>query len=339
MNIVYTFDDDYSEITAVSMLSLLENNKDEKEINLFIIDCGIKEHNKTRIETLAKRFNRTIKFIEAKNMENKIPIKLDVSFWSFVCYVRLFFAELLPDIDKIMHIDCDTIVRGKLGDIYNIKLGENLCAACYDCIPSPKFTAGFVKESGYFSNGILIFDLKSMREENIQEKFVQYIVTKKGDLPHLDQDVVNAVMANRILALPAEYNLMTYTALFKEKMCKVFEPIEPYYSVQEIKKAIENPIMVHFVGYRFVSRPWLQPCYHPYNEEWINYYQRIAFDDKQNILDKKTKKYGAIREIVCILWNYGYKLRFIRNVEFLMEKKRIKKLRLKYEIKKNNEAG
>lgn len=330
MNVVYTFDDGYSEIAAVSLLSLLENNREEKHLDLYIVDCGISEKNKQYINELLDRFGRSIMYIEAKNMEYKIPIKLDVSFWSFVCYVRLFFAELLPDIEKVMHIDCDTIVSGSLSNIYYTDLKGNLCAACYDCIPSPKFVAGFSNNTKYFSNGLLIFDLKAMRENKIQDQFVEYIVNKRGDLPHLDQDVVNAVLKDKIYVIPPEYNLMTYTALFGGQTCELFESDEPYYSKGEVIKAVNNPIMIHLVGYKYVSRPWGQPCYHPYNKEWIDYYKRIGFDGTHKLLNKKKKKYGFVREIVCWIWNLGYKVPFIRNIEFKHEKKKMQKRREMY---------
>ena len=327
MNIVYTFDDGYSTITAVSMLSLLENNKEEKIVNIYIVDCGISIENRNKFIKMANRFGRKIVFVNAKDMEKRIPIKLELSYWSFVCYVRLFFSDLLPHLDKVMHIDCDTLVLGRIGEIYNVNLKENLCAGCYDCVPTTKYMAGFSEKMKYFSNGFLIFDLKRMRDENIQEKFIKYIVEKNGILPHLDQDVVNAVLKDKILTLPPEYNFMTYSALFGKKTVEFFNSDEPYYTVSQMNKAVSNPIVIHLVGYRFVSRPWGQPCYHPYNKEWIKYYDvvDIEFQDGRKLLKKRKKKYGLLREIVCVIWNLGYKIPFIRNMEFLQEKKRVQK--------------
>lgn len=338
MDIVYTFDDGYSIVTAVSLLSLLENNKDESIINIYIIDCGISKENIKKFVKLGEKYKRKIYFINGKNMEYKIPISLELSYWSFVCYVRLFFCELLPYVDKVIHIDCDTLILKNIREVYNTDLKDNLCAGCYDCLPTPKYMAGFDKETAYISNGFLIFDLKKMREEKIQEKFVDYIVKKKGILPHLDQDVVNAVLRNRIKILPAKYNLMTYTITFKEKSLEFFDDNDVYYNKQQIHDALINPSIIHFVGFRFVSKPWLQPCYHEYNKEWIKYYNEIniVFDDDRNIIKAKKKKYGIIREIICLFWNIAWKISFMREIEFKIEKRRIKK---KYLININKDAN
>ena len=42
MNVVYSSSDSYSLVAGVSMYSLLYNNKDSNEINIFMIDNGIK---------------------------------------------------------------------------------------------------------------------------------------------------------------------------------------------------------------------------------------------------------------------------------------------------------
>lgn len=323
MNVVYTFDNGYAEITAVSMLSLLRNNMNCKDLNLYVADCGITLENQNKLNDLAKKFGRVINYVDARNMEFRIPISLNLSYWTFTCYVRLFFSELFPTLDRVMHIDCDTIVCGSLEEAYNTNIEEAYCAGCYDCIPSTKRQAGLQKEDIYVSNGFLIFDLDKMRKDNIQEKFVNYIVEKKGNLPHLDQDVVNAVLKHRIYIMPAKYNVMTYNVLFKSRCCEFFDKDEPYYSNKEINDAVKDPKVVHLVGYRFVSKPWMQPCYHPYNALWKSYYSECKFCGDGKLLKYKRKKYGILREIVCIVWNLGRRIPGIDYLEFIWEKRRV----------------
>lgn len=329
MNVVYTFDDGYSVITATSMVSLFENNKCVQELNVYIVDCGISETNKLRFIDLCKKYKRNLYFVNGKNFEKKIPIKLNCLNWSFVCYVRLFFCELFPKLERILHIDCDTLVRNRLTEVYDINMYNNLCAACYDCLPSIKYAAGFEKDDVYFSNGFLLFNLDKMRKERIQEKFIQYIIDKKGNFPHLDQDVLNAVLKGRILKLHPKFNVMTYTLAFNELSCEFFEN-EPYYTKKEISDALADPYLIHFVGYKFISKPWAQPCYHPFNKEWIKYYKKIAFEDNGNTIKFKKKKYGIIREIIVYLWNICHKIKFINKYIFYFEKYNVRKKINKY---------
>ena len=323
MNIVYTFDDGYVDIAAVSILSLLENNKEVNNLHIIIVNCGISAANISFLTSLVNRYSRTVEFVNGKNMEKRIPIELELSYWSFVCYVRLFFSELLINYDKVMHIDCDTLVLGNLETVYNSDMYGNMCSACLDCVPSVKYAAGLQEKDYYFSNGFIIFDLKKMRENSIQDRFIDYIIEKNGKLPHLDQDVLNVVLKNKIQVLNPEYNMMTITLLYGEKSYQFFKD-EPYYSQSQIQSALQSPKIVHLVGYRYSSKPWTQPCYHPYNSVWKKYYEKLGRDDKQ-IFKYKKKKYGFIRELICIIWNMGYSIKMIRNIQFLLEKQRIRK--------------
>lgn len=49
MNIVYSSSDSYAPIAGVSLYSLLKNNKQCKELSVFIIDNNISEKNKEKI--------------------------------------------------------------------------------------------------------------------------------------------------------------------------------------------------------------------------------------------------------------------------------------------------
>ncbi len=314
MNIVYTFDNNYFEVSLVSILSLLKTNK---QINLYIIDCGIDKKNIKIIYNLCKKYDAKLVIREAKGFENRIPVKIDVLNWSFVCFIRLFFEELLPDLDRVLHIDCDTLVKGNLHNIYSIDLKDKICGGCYDCVPSTKKAAGLKKEDQYISNGFLLFNLDLMRKEHITEQFIQYIVDKKGILPHLDQDVLNDVLKNRIMILAPCYNVMSITSVYGTDACDFFDKKEPYYSKSEIREALDNPIIIHYVGYKYISRPWAQPCFHPNNKEWIHYYKELFPDGK--LLKYKKKKGGLFREIFCYCWNLGNKNKFIRNIQWRHE--------------------
>ena len=61
MNIFYFSSDLFIEILAVSLVSLLENNKNCKEINVYIVDDGITKEKKNKLRRVAiKNYNRMI---------------------------------------------------------------------------------------------------------------------------------------------------------------------------------------------------------------------------------------------------------------------------------------
>ena len=56
MDIVYSSSDSYCEIAGISMLSLLEHNRNVKELNIYLIDNNISEDNKQKLEGMIADF-------------------------------------------------------------------------------------------------------------------------------------------------------------------------------------------------------------------------------------------------------------------------------------------
>ena len=58
LNLVYSTDDGYVQHLAVSMLSLLENNRHIEEIKVYILDNQISEGNKNELKKICDQYKR-----------------------------------------------------------------------------------------------------------------------------------------------------------------------------------------------------------------------------------------------------------------------------------------
>ena len=63
MDIVYSSSDSYCEIAGISILSLLEHNRNVKELNLYLIDNQISAENKQKLEGMIASFGRTLPYL------------------------------------------------------------------------------------------------------------------------------------------------------------------------------------------------------------------------------------------------------------------------------------
>ena len=117
MNVMYASDDNYSWLMGISMISLFENNKESKEINVYLFGDNIVEENKQKLHVIAEQYNRSLKIIDVNDL--KLPEKLYTSRYPKSAYSRLFAYDLLPnEVKKIIYLDCDIIVMGNLQDLY-----------------------------------------------------------------------------------------------------------------------------------------------------------------------------------------------------------------------------
>lgn len=72
-HIVYASDDGFAEILGVSMVSLYENSKDMEFIAVYVLDSGITDTNKKKLESICKTYNRSLPvWIKAMNVSQEL---------------------------------------------------------------------------------------------------------------------------------------------------------------------------------------------------------------------------------------------------------------------------
>jgi len=194
-------------------------------------------------------------------------------------YIRLFASKMLPDISKILYLDCDILVRHDLWELWCTDLSGYPMAAIPDInylemLPHFGFKDGFC-----INSGVLLMNLDFIRSHKILDLFLKTIQTKKHLITCADQCVINMALHNKILELPKKYNSHKY----RDK----------------------NDVIVHFIW----DKPWSEVNHFnkyqiqylkllietPWKELWPKY-KKLIFITKflffyQRIKTQKTKKY------------------------------------------------
>ena len=113
LNILYATDENYAMYTGISLYSLLENNTNIEHIKIHILDNGILNDSRLKLNILAETFNREIKYWDAKKLfvelESKITMKNTQTITAYACYfmayilnLLLFFVLLFPVMDSTL---------------------------------------------------------------------------------------------------------------------------------------------------------------------------------------------------------------------------------------------
>lgn len=166
-------------------------------------------------------------------------------------YHRYLIPDLLPaDIDRVLYLDCDIMVREDLCALYDTPMGGMPIAA------APWIVLGSYREeygktlqsfpqrmgveddgSPYFYSSMLLVKLQRMRREGMAKKLIERTAaTPKDSLIWPDQDIINAEFRHRIAALPLRYNVIP---LFLPTIAD-----EP----QEAQEAFRHPAIIHFAA-------------------------------------------------------------------------------------------
>ena len=302
MNIVYASDDNFAEIMGVSMLSLFENNKNESEIVVYILDSDIKDDNHEKLESLANQYGRQLVFVSTKNVSGQLnSVKQDRGGASQ--FARLFLSKLLPDTcERVLYMDCDTIIRHPLEDLYETDFEGKIVCGVMDCISKQhRARLGLKENSTYINSGMMLIDLCSWRDQHIEEKIETVIKKFNGCVPYADQGIVNLALQNRIKCVHPKYNCISvYTAFSFNDLLEYRQP-SACISSAEIEEAKKDPVVAHFVTLFCISRPWMKNSRGPFFDDWRFYKQMSPWKSAPERIERK----GRVQKISGVLYKYA----------------------------------
>lgn len=302
--LLYTLDNNYSMQAAVSLTSLFENNRN-LSFRLLLVSDGISEENINRIKKITERYDNEICIIDMPNLDKLCGADLSTSKWTKAAYCRLFLCDLVPDdIDKLLYLDPDTIVVDKIDPIIDILFSESFeeyyGAACVDPSYTMKKYYGFKRNENYFNTGLMLVNLKKWRDSNVQDVIIKEIIRRNGKSIDVDQGYINCVMINKIMKLPAKYNVAPPFYRNYEDVCHMFS-VDEWYSKEEFEQSAKHPVVIHYCG-RKTDRPWFVNCDHPRREEWIKYFSMTDWKDTKleycPQMQPSSRTRGVLRNII-----------------------------------------
>lgn len=286
MNILYSTDENYAKICMASIWSLLDSNKFVEKMKIYIIDNQITENTKKEMKDLIEnKYKRELVLISCEEICKDLEKNNDYPISS---YARLFIQDFIKE-EKIIYIDCDTLVKGNIESLWNCKLKEYWIGGIQD--PLPYYLKKAVEMEGqerYINAGVLLINLNKWREIDFKSKVIKFIKEHNKNVVHHDQGIINGICKGKILYLDPKYNLMPEMIMMNEKQLKKLYKMEKFYKEKQLKKAREKPVIVHFIS-KFYNRPWFKECTHPYKDEFLNYYKKVNGEIKSKPLKKTVK--------------------------------------------------
>ncbi|WP_109059121.1 glycosyltransferase family 8 protein [Aggregatibacter aphrophilus] len=287
MNIAFSSDDHYAPYLSVSILSILKNNL-ESEICLYILDFGIKKNNKKIIESIAHKYNKNIQFIPIKKDEfTNFPIT--INYISPATYARLNIAEYIPNIDKLLYIDVDTLTNGSLKELWNTDISQHALAACKDFfieIDQPKYKSKIGLENHcYFNAGVILINMNRWRKLNVLNVSLEWLSKYKNIIEYQDQDILNGIFKDDVKFINTRFN---------------FTPSECGYIKHRKDREIQLPIIIyHYPG---PNKFWSKKCIHLKTNFGYSIFKEISkkypnLESSFESIDTKTKMKRFIKEI------------------------------------------
>lgn len=263
--VCYSSSDEYAEYTGVSLLSLLDNGNGQYISKIFMLDYGIKDVNRRKIQSIVDNFGLAIEYINALDILNSLQKQLDIKNFrsSLATYSRAFIDCILPSyVDKVLYIDSDTVINGSISELLNERYSEKaisgaVCLELYDGLHTVKEFPLLTGNKIYIGCGIVLYNLEIWRREGCQEK-IKETCARLRNPRFADQTVINnAIPEQWIGILPPKFN---YSGHAESKPSeKITLKAGGWYSRSEIDEAMNDPVIIHFKGGALV-RPWYEGC-------------------------------------------------------------------------------
>ena len=124
--------------------------------------------------------------------------------WTWMCMIRAAFPEIFAQYDKILSLDIDIVINDNVSDLWDYDISDYYLAG----VPERQRQKS-ASDPAYINFGVVMMNLKKLREDGIQQPLIDALNTRKFGCP--EQDAYNKFCAGHILTIPADYNYTTYS--------------------------------------------------------------------------------------------------------------------------------
>lgn len=274
----FTIDNGYAPFLGVALSSAIKNSSKENNYKAIILHEELSSENMSKLKNL-ETDNFKVEFAPMKSglesITDRMSNRLRCDYFTLTIYFRLFIATMFPEYDKGIYIDSDVVVLGDLAELFNTDIGDNYIGACADksVVDVPPLAnymenAVGVDKYTYINSGVLLMNLKLLREAELDKHFLTLLNKYHFDCIAPDQDYLNAMCNGRIHYLSEVWDAMP----------------------TEDKPEVENVRLIH---YNLFSKPW---CYDgiQYGDYFWHYAEDTEFIDeikayKENYSDEQKE--------------------------------------------------
>lgn len=320
LNVLYQSDNNYVVVGAISIVSLLENNKDLDEINIYYCGYKLSKLNVDRLNEVVGRYgNANLNFLKTESYHETF-IDLGVRPWHgvYVTWLKMLaIADIPASSDRVLYLNPHTIVNGSLAGILEIDLQGNVMALAYDVLTNHhKKTIGLNWSDGYFNCGVMLFNHKIWLDEGVGDLIKEHLAVK-SDYVIADQDLCNVLFRNRIKLLTVNYNFSSaYYAYGPKNLMRVNKLSLPYfYSLEEIMEEYFSPKIIHSL-FGVTGKPWEIGNQHPNRALWNKYYRILGWDSSKLPVARKTLTWRLYKllpvKLFLVLYIIAVKRKFAR---------------------------
>ena len=212
MNVAFCCDQFALPGLYLSICTLLESNPSEP-LSLFLIHEGLSKRALKSLRRSVKEIRPSVE-LNIRTFSTR-DLRFAKSFHgNYMVYVRLFLADILAEIDRVIYLDSDLLINCSIDEIWQIELGGRLIGAVslgeLERVAVERdflLEIGLPKTAQYFNSGVLLLDLAAWRSKQMTKACLDFLAAHPNQCIG-DQTVLNAVFSLDYVQIPNQFNIM-----------------------------------------------------------------------------------------------------------------------------------
>lgn len=290
--LVYSTNDYYCPITAVSLRSLLENANSVHTYEIYVLATNLQTNNRRMLEDIVSDYqNVSLNFIPMDKYIEKIGKEhfYTSDYFSIEAYYRLFIPDILASHDKVIYLDGDTVVLDDISKLFDLDIGQAWFGAtkdlgcqilgAYNSVVQDYFKRIKLPDiNAYFQSGVLILNNKELRKNNMIDHFSEKIKEIEPPLFWVDQDIFNLISYEHIFFIDGNWDVVVNTLDQKnvdnEQAQKLYRQFEDNF--------LQYPKIIHYCG------KWWQFKDAPLSSHFWNFAKRVPLAFYHELLRRSS---------------------------------------------------
>lgn len=282
----------YAMPLAVMLTSLVCNFKGDRDLDIHVIEADMPAELRAKIEVSVMR-NKTgdyrLMFHWTKldaSLIRHLPVGGDANrHITTEAYSRLLAPDVLPpECERVVYLDCDTVVLKDVGALNDAADPERTISAVaavnlpyvstLTSVKGPPVVfnhveLGIAPTTRYFNSGVLVINLPLWRKQDITAKVFNYLERYKDEVLYHDQGGLNAILHDQWHRLDQRWN---HTGALYPENWKA-----PAFSYEEWARVATDPYLAHYLG---EDKPWKPNFKRPRGSFFRRYLRKTLFKDE-----------------------------------------------------------
>lgn len=283
----------YAPHMAATMVSILEHTARPVTFHV-LTDASLVEASRAQLRTLCGAHGAEVLFHDIVLPEAGVGNEQALARISRGTLYRLRIADALPDLSRVLYLDCDILVTLDVGVVYDSALDGKSLGAVQDAGAASRFRRFLFQRHtplhghAYFNAGVLLLDLAAIRAHHDLYGETLAFLARYPRNAFLDQTALNAVFAGDWQPLPAAYNTFPDAA-----------------------SRVDVPAVYHFAGGPG-NKPWATDKY-PLSDYYWHCRAQTPWGDPAALALAKAQRTQALEDAVLTA-PIGSRKAFLRNV-------------------------